>query len=268
MPQSDSVFAGSVPALYDRHLGPMLFAPYAADMARRLSGLNAGAMLETACGTGIVTRALRAALPQAVRLVATDLNQAMLDHAARGGGVGIEWQQANALSLPFADASFDAVVCQFGVMFFPDRVAGFREALRVLRPAGRFVFNAWGPIADSPIANLAHATVAGLFPADPPGFLARTPHGYADPARIRADVEAAGFRHCTVETVVLPCRAATPRDAAVGYCQGTPLRGEIEARDATRLGAVTDAVASAYAARYGAGPIEDSMMALVVTAEH
>ncbi len=266
MAQSDTVFAGSVPALYDRYLGPMLFAPYAADLARRVAALAPAAVLETACGTGIVTRALRAALPAATRLVATDLNQGMLDHAARADLAGVAWRQANALELPFDDSSFDAVVCQFGAMFFPDRVAGYREALRVLRPGGRFHFNIWGPLAANPMAALAHDIAGHQFPADPPGFLGRTPHGHGDPDRIRAELAAAGGRDCVVESVVLPCRAASPRDAATGYCQGTPLRGEIEARDAGRLGAVTDAVAAAYAARYGDGAFEDEMTALVASA--
>src|SRR5215469_14013615 len=124
MAETDRVFTGSVPALYDRYLGPLIFAPYAADLARRVGAAAPSRILETACGTGIVTRAIAAALSDAAELVATDLNQPMLDHAAaQPGAARAVWRQADALALPFDDASFDIVVCQFGAMFFPDRQA-------------------------------------------------------------------------------------------------------------------------------------------------
>ena len=139
MTTNDATFAGSIPALYDRHLGPVLFEPYAADMVRRFARLSEGAILETASGTGIVTQQLASALPAAVRIVATDLNQPMLDHASSKPGMErVEFRQADALKLPSADGQFDAVVCQFGVMFFPDRVAAYREARRVLKPNGNW----------------------------------------------------------------------------------------------------------------------------------
>ena len=147
MQSGDTVFAGSIPEIYDRYLGPALFDPYAADLARRVADITSGALLETAAGTGRVTRVLARALPDAVSIVATDLNQAMLDFAvAQPGGDRVSWRQADALALPFEDAGLDAVLCQFGAMFFPDKVAAYREALRVLKPAGRFLFNIWDMI--------------------------------------------------------------------------------------------------------------------------
>ncbi len=267
MTTGDTVFAGSIPALYDRFMGPMLFRPYAADLARRLADLKDGRVLETASGTGIVTEALIAALPPSVEIIATDLNQAMVDFAASKPAMSrASLRQADALSLPFDAGSFDVVACQFGVMFFPDRVAGYREAKRVLKPGGRFLFSAWDSVAHNPIAAIVNEAVAVRFPDDPPRFFERTPHGYHDVERIRADVAAAGFNHVIVDMVTLPSRAASARDAATAMCQGTPLRGEIEARAPGGLQAVTDAVAAALAARYGSGAIEAPMQAYIVTA--
>ncbi|HEX7952510.1 MAG TPA: class I SAM-dependent methyltransferase, partial [Burkholderiales bacterium] len=152
-PASDKVFAGSIPKLYDSHLVPLIFAPYASDLAERLRSRRISRLLEIAAGTGVVTRALAAALPDSAAIVATDLNQAMLDQAARVGTKrAVEWRQADAMQLPFEDASFDAVVCQFGVMFFPDKPKAFAEARRVLRPGGLFLFNVWDSIAENEFA--------------------------------------------------------------------------------------------------------------------
>src|SRR4051812_29187661 len=129
MTKIDTVFSGSIPSLYDRYLGPLIFEPYAQEVARRLSALNVQRVLETAAGTGIVTRALVRALPSNVSIVATDLNQPMLDHAAAQlPSDRVSWQKADALALPFSDAAFDAVICQFGAMFFPDKQQAYSEA--------------------------------------------------------------------------------------------------------------------------------------------
>lgn len=264
MTSADKAFAGSIPALYDRHLGPMLFAPYAADLVRRLGA--AERVLETAAGTGIATRALAGALPDAA-ITATDLNQPMLDLAAqRLESPRVTWRPANALELPFADDGFDAVVCQFGAMFFPDKPAAFAEARRVLRPGGRFLFSVWDRLAENEITEVVHDAVAALFPDDPPGFLARAPHGYHEVERIRADLRAAGFGRIEVETVALPARAPSAADPALGFCQGSPLRHEIEARAADRLGEVTERATEAVARRFGNGPVEGKQQAHVVVA--
>ena len=269
MRATDRLFAGSIPELYDRYLGPLIFAPYARDLAARLAAFGPGRVLETAAGTGIATRALAAALPTTTAIVATDLNQPMLDlAAARLTAANVTWRQADALRLPFADEAFDAVACQFGAMFFPDRVAGYREARRVLRPGGRFVFNVWDRIERNEMSHLVTETVAAMFPDDPPRFLARLPHGYHTVDVIRADVEAAGFGAVDLETVALASRAPSPRHAAIGLCQGTPLRSEIEARDPGRLEEATDAAAHALATRYGHGAIEDMIQAHVIIARH
>ncbi|MCX5493419.1 methyltransferase domain-containing protein [Kaistia dalseonensis] len=263
--ESDKVFAGPVPQVYDRYLGPILFQPYAELLAGRLDATDQ-TILETAAGTGIVTRALASAWP-ASSLVATDLNQAMLDVAAARLADGrVTWRQADAQALPFADSTFDVVVSSFGVMFMPDKQAAYREAQRVLKPGRRFIFTVWDRIDANPLMAIADETVAGLFPEDPPHFLARTPCGYHDKARIERDLREAGFRSVTIEEARTQGAVADATHPATGCCQGSPLRGEIEARDPNGLMRATDATAAAITARFGAGPFHAPMQALVVTA--
>jgi ubiquinone/menaquinone biosynthesis C-methylase UbiE len=223
-------------------------------------------ILETAAGTGIATRAIAAALPQAA-IVATDLNQAMLDIAAGKASVGsIRWQQADAQALPFAPGSFDAVVCCFGVMFMPERTTAYREVLRVLRPSGRFLFTVWDRLEVNPLGQEVDAAVAGLFPSNPPHFLARTPYGYHDRARIQSDLREAGFTSVTIEEVWRESDVPSAWEPAMGLCQGSPLRGEIEARDPGGLVRATEAAAAALRARFGSGPFRAPVQALFITA--
>ena len=264
---NDTVFAGSIPALYDRYLGPLLFEPFARHTAGRVADLKPARVLETAAGTGIVTTALAERLPASVTLVATDLNQAMIDHASTKPSLKrVEIKQADALKLPFADGSFDVVVCQFGVMFFPDKIAGYREARRVLVPGGHLVLSVWGSLPDNPLTRVVVDAVGARYPQNPPRFLARTPHGHSDAGVIRRDRAASGIGLVTVETVTLPSRAPSAEDAATGLCQGTPMRGEIEALDPSGLAAATEVAAAALRSVYGTGAIEAPMQALVIVA--
>jgi ubiquinone/menaquinone biosynthesis C-methylase UbiE len=267
MTKTDAVFAGSIPALYDEVLGPLIFEPYAEDLAARLSSLHAGRILETAAGSGIVTRALLRSLPASVSVVATDLNQPMLDHAAARTALGnVSWQKVDAQSLPFPDCAFDAVVCQFGVMFFPDKQKAYREARRVLKEGGRFIFNVWDRIEDNEFADIVTAAMPDLFPVDPPLFLARTPHGHHDKELILDELRSAGFTDITLDTVTQRSVAASCRDPAIGYCQGTPLRNEIETRDASRLAEATEAAARRIGERFGNGPVDGKIQAHIFTA--
>jgi len=268
MVASDKLFAGSIPELYDRLMVPLIFESYALDLAGRLASVEPQDVLELAAGTGVLTRAIASRLPAQTRIVATDLNQPMLDYAAarqRGDG-RITWRQADALALPLEDQRFDVVACQFGAMFFPDKIQAYREARRVLRRGGHFLFNVWDRIADNEFADVVTQALAGLFPKDPPRFLARTPHGYHDVDRIRQELTAAGFAKISVDTVEHRSKAAAPDDPAIAYCQGTPLRNEIEARNATSLGDATKAAAAALARRFGNGPLDGRIRAHVIAA--
>jgi ubiquinone/menaquinone biosynthesis C-methylase UbiE len=266
---TDTVFSGSIPSLYDKYLGPLIFEPYAQDLGTRLAALHPEHVLETAAGTGIVTRALVRLLSPGVRIVATDLNQPMLDHAAERVPPGrVSWQKVDAQALPFPDRAFDAVVCQFGVMFFPDKQKAYREARRVLKPGGHFIFNVWDKIEHNEFADLVTAAVTDMFASDPPRFLARIPHGYFEPRAVIAELRSAGFTNVAVETLRRRSVAPSGRDPAIGYCQGTPLRNEIEARDANRLAEATEAAASRISARFGHGPVDGMMQAHVFTASY
>ncbi|MEP7068891.1 MAG: class I SAM-dependent methyltransferase [Usitatibacter sp.] len=268
-PDSDKRFAGSIPQLYETLLVPLIFEPYAADLARRLARRSPKRVLEIAAGTGAVTRALARALPTTSDIVATDLNQPMLDRAIEVGTPRpVEWRQANAMQLPFTDGSFDAVVCQFGVMFFPDKTKAFSEARRVLAPGGIFLFNVWDRIEENEFADEVTQALGVLFPADPPRFMVRTPHGYHDPAVIARDLAGGGFdRAPGIVTLAERSRATSARIPAMAYCQGTPLRSEIEARDPARLGEATDCAAAALARRFGSGAVDGKIQACVIMVE-
>src|ERR1700722_3298710 len=268
MSETDKVFAGSIPENYDRYLVPLIFESFAQDLAQRIAALSPNTVLETAAGSGVVTRALAPRLSPDARYVVTDLNQPMLDYAAtrQVADSRIRWRQADALSLPFEDAAFDLVCCQFGVMFFPDRQSGYREAKRVLKPGGCFLFNVWDRIEENVFANDVTNALAEVFPGDPPRFLARTPHGYYDTALIRSDLEKAGFSSVVIETRADLSRASSPRHTAVAYCQGTPLRNEIEARDAARLEAASDHAALKIASRHGSSEVAAKIQAHVIVA--
>jgi SAM-dependent methyltransferase len=268
MSASDKLFAGSIPEIYDTLLVPLIFEAFAEDLARRAAALSPRSVLETAAGTGVLTRALAPKLNSDARYVVTDLNQPMLDYAEKKQPPDerIEWRQADALQLPFDDKSFDAVCCQFGVMFFPDRVAGYKEARRALKPGGNFLFNAWDRIEENELANTVTEALASLFPTDPPRFLARTPHGYHDTAVIRDDLGRAGFSGIAIATVAEVGRAPSPIQAATALCQGSPLRYEIEARDAGGVQLATERAADAIGRRYGNGPLACKIQAHVVVA--
>ncbi|HEX6122217.1 MAG TPA: class I SAM-dependent methyltransferase [Ktedonobacterales bacterium] len=268
-PDADKVFGGSIPKRYETYLVPLIFAPYAADLASRLALRPVTRVLEIAAGTGVVTRALAATLAEHVSIVATDLNQPMLDYAATlGTSRPVDWRQADALRLPFPDAAFDAVVCQFGAMFFPDKAQAFLEARRVLRPGGVFMFSVWDRIEENEFADAVTTALASVFPEDPPRFLARTPHGYYDKHTIEQDLAQGGFTASPhMVTLAARSRAHSCRVPAIAYCQGTPLHNEIEARDPARVGEAVDVAAEAIAQRFGATNVDGKMQAHIVTVD-
>lgn len=266
-----AAFTGSVPKSYHEYLVPLIFERYAEDMVGRLKEARPGRVLELACGTGVVTRRLVEAMPQST-IVATDLNPGMLDVAKGDRRVelmppgSVEFQVVNACSLPYEDGSFDAIACQYGVMFFPDKVASMREARRVLKPGGVYVFNVWDSLEHNPVSRVAHETVAGLFPANPPDFLARAPYGWWDRDEIERVVRAGGFAEVTLETVGFDCVAPTAEHAARGLVEGTPLWPALTERGVTNPEPVRRAVARAIGERFGDAPCRSRMRAVVVTA--
>jgi len=267
---TDKVFSGSISKIYETFLVPLIFEPYAMDLVNRLASRTFSRVLEIAAGTGVVTRALASVLPERVSIIATDLNQAMLDQAfVVGTRRPVEWRQADAMQLPFADETFDAVVCQFGIMFLPEKSKAFSEARRVLRPGGVFIFNVWDQIKENEFADSVTTSLESLFPKDPPRFMARTPHGYYDRPIIERDLANGGFTNSAqIATVAARSRAGSARIPALAYCQGTPLRNEIEARDASRLGEATDIAAEAIAQRFGRGAVDGKIQAHIVTIEN
>jgi ubiquinone/menaquinone biosynthesis C-methylase UbiE len=268
MSATGRLFTGSIPEIYDRLFVPLIFETYANDLAERVGRLAPQSVLEVAAGTGVLTRALAAKLPAATRIVATDLNQPMLDQAHRRmpDDSRVTWQQADAQALPFTDRQFDIVACQFGAMFFPDKMEAYRQFKRVLRPAGRLLFNVWGRIAENEFAEEVMLALAQLFPADPPQFIQKVPHGYYDPELIRTELHTAGLRNISIEHRDAISIAASPYEAAIAFCQGTPIRAEIEARGKS-LNETTQYAANAIARRFGSGQIKGRIRALVVEAD-
>ena len=264
----DLRFSGSIPELYDQHLVPMFFEPYARNLAGRVAARDVTKVLEVAAGTGVLTRALTSALPADTSIVATDLNEPMLQRASSSGTTRpVEWQQADALQLPFADGTFDAVVCQFGVMFFSDKVRAYSEFRRVLKPSGFCAMSVWDRLEENEFAWHVTRALEPLFPDDPPRFMARIPHGYYEQTMIAGDLAAGGFRDAQFSTVDARSRADSPYVPAFAICHGTPLRNEIEARDPSRLNEATAAATALLAHHFGIGPIEGKMRAHVVIAE-
>ena len=255
-------WASDMTDVYERLLVPAIFQPFASDLAERVAASHPRRVLELAAGTGVVTRALLG-LPGVESVVATDLNSAMVD-TGRQGAPGAEWQVADALDLPFPPGSFDAVICQFGIMFFPDKVAGLAEARRALAPDGTCWFSTWGPLASHALESAFTAAARAVLPDDPPNFLETVPHGYADASRLAADADAAGFSQIAVETVTLHSAPIAPRDAAVAYCTGTPTRAALEARG--DLVTLTEAIADELTKTFGDTAISGEMTAHVLRA--
>jgi len=252
MDNKNAQFAGSIPATYDRYLGPILFQTYGEDLADRLKIDANSSVLELACGTGIVTRILRDRLPASARLTATDLNEPMIHHAKAKFRAtdAVEWKQADATTLPFDDRSFDAVVCQFGFMFFPDKTLAAREAHRVLKPGGVFLFNVWDSLEQNPLGQIAHETISSFFEKDPPTFY-QVPFGYHDHGEIKRMLEGAGFCDIRLDVVAKSGGESRPEDAAQGLVHGNPIAVAITDRDPALLPVITQAVADALKKRFG-----------------
>jgi len=262
------IFEGSIPANYDRYLGPALFEPFAKDMAARLKDEQPKNVLEIACGTGILTRRLRDSLAPAVRLVATDLNPGMLAFAQGkfSASENLEWQDADAEALPFDEGTFDAVVCQFGLMFVPNKKLAMRECYRILSSGGVFLFNVWDSIERNPFGQIAHRTIASFFEHDPPSFY-ELPFGFYDADLIRGLLQSAGFKAIAASLVMLPCLSSSAADFAIGLVCGNPVSTAIQ-EHGVEMDDVIRAVTREITQRCGATPAESTMQAFVWRAVH
>lgn len=265
---SDAAFSGSIPQQYDRYLGPLIFEGYARDLARRVKAPPGGRVLETAAGTGIATRHLRDALADNVTILATDVNEAMVEvgRSRTGDGGTLEWRQADAMDIPLQGGAVDAVVCQFGMMFLPDKVDAAREAARVLRPGGSFVFNVWDSFAENPMVRTVDTTLERLYPGDPPGFL-KIPFSWNDMEEIAGTLAEAGFEDIAFE--VLPAESTAPeaRHAALGFVTGTPVSADIAGREeGPSLDDVVDTVTAEIAREHGNAPARAKMQSILFTA--
>jgi ubiquinone/menaquinone biosynthesis C-methylase UbiE len=261
-----AAFVGSVPEYYDRYLVPFFFAPFADDLILRIKKRPRLRVLELACGTGVVTERLLQSLDTTAQIAATDLNEEMLAvaRAKHGKDARVSWWQADAMTLPFDDASFDAVVCQFGWMFFPDKAGAMREARRVLASGGQLAFNTWDRIETCPVPAEADKAIRVCFPANPPTFY-ETPFSMHDAEAIRGIAASAGFANVNVERISREGARLKPAEAASGIVRGAPFAAEIMERGGD-VGAVEAAVAEHLTTCFGADPFPSPMRALAWTA--
>ena len=262
-----SRFVGSIPAFYDRHLGPVIFEPHARDLARRLASSHGTRVLETACGTGVATRRILEQLPADATYVASDLNPDMLEHARTTLATDrrVDWRPADAQQLPFADGTFDIVTMQFGMMFVPDKDRALREAWRVLAPGGRFVFNVWDAWARNPFARITYEVGASLFPENPPAFY-KTPFGDHDPEAHTGRARRGGFSDVTVEGVALEGVSESAEHFAAGLIRGNPIALDIESRGTVSCEEVERRLAEALRRELGDRPLRTPLHAWVITA--
>lgn len=264
---NDASFIGNIPEHYDRGLGPVIFVDYAADIARRAAACSPARVLETAAGTGIVTRGLRDLLPAGASLTATDLNPPMLELARKKfqPGENVDFRPADATDLPFPDAGFDAAVCQFGLMFFPEKDKAYRETHRVLAPGGHYLFNIWDAHRYNPFGRIAHEVTASFFPSDPPQFY-KVPFSYNQIDPIKESLLDAGFTD--IEIAVLKREKEIPDIAlfAQGIVYGNPLIDQIRARGGVDPERVVDAVAQALRAEFGTDPGRMTLQAVIFSA--
>jgi ubiquinone/menaquinone biosynthesis C-methylase UbiE len=266
-PRQHATFNGAIPEMYDRLLGPLLFEPFAIDLARRIETLKPQNVLEVAAGTGRVTREMLKTLPRSSRLTVTDLNDPMIDYARSqvGEDARVSWRQADAMEQPFDDGEFDAVVCQFGIMFFPDKPRGMREFHRVLAEGGNLLLSVWDSLDRNPPQAAIRIALAEAFPEDPPDFY-DVAFSMCDVNALRKLAAEAGFRNVKIETITVEGRSPSAADAATGLVGGNPVINAIRDREPELVSTVEKRTRDRLAERFGTGEIKVPLRAHVVTA--
>ncbi len=269
MTDNNSAFIGDIPQNYEKYMGPLIFREYAEDLASRVSVPPGGVLLEIAAGTGMATRQLRDAMDSDERIVVTDLNEDMLNIAKTkfNKDENIEFQTADALNLPFEDGSFDAVVCQFSVMFFPDKLLALQEAARVLKPGGLFYFNIWDSFEHNHLVRMVNKTVTGCLPDNPPTFY-QVPYGYYDIDVIKNLLFQAGFGAIDISVLPRTSSAMEARHVALGYVMGNPTCSHIKQTAPESLEDIVNAVEKAIGEKFGFTAISAKMQAIVFQAEY
>ena len=265
--QPSIAFSGNIPAYYDTYLGPMFFEPYAIDMASRLGKLKPTSVLELASGTGRLTKLLPEVLPVNVSITASDINPAMVAYGQnRVKNKNVKWMEADAVTLPFSDETFDVVVAQFGVMFYSDRIRAFREAWRVLKPGGTFIFSCWDEIKNNPMAMITNGSLQHFFPVDTPAFYS-VPFSYYDENLISSDLRESGFDDFRIELTALTGYSTSAAHAATGLIQGTPTVTAIEERDAEKLPLIMEHLENEITKKFGRVSMQVPLQARIVTAK-
>jgi len=258
---------GSIPENYDRYLGPLLFDPFAQDLVTRIAGKNYKNVLELACGTGRVTRHLRNALPGNAKLVATDVQADMIAMAALKVPIeNIEWRTENAQQLTFEDATFDLVICQFGLMFMPDRTKALSEIHRVLMPGGRFIFNTWDKIENNGAIYIGNQIICSYFPENPPTYY-RLPFLLDQPDLLQTNLLATGFKNIKVSVVEKEGVSPSAKESAIGMVEGNPIYNHIMQKDPTLVHVIRNAVEQKIAEAYGDSPLKTPLRAWVFEAQ-
>ena len=265
MEKQHALFAGTIPINYEKYLGPFLFEPYALDIISRLKDKKYSNILELACGTGRVTAHL-AKLVSPGTLTATDLNKDMIEVAKQFvTDENIKWQVADAMELPFEKNSFDAVVCQFGIMFFPDKLKGLQEAYRVLKPGGKLIFNTWDKVENVPAIHEGRKTIESFFENDTPGFYA-IPFSMHDKNELESLMKAAGFKNAKASLGKKEGISSAP-DLAKGMVDGNPIYLAIIEKDPSLVEPIRIKVEEVLAKKFGAKPLKSPLAAWVCEGE-
>ena len=261
--EKTAAFAGSVPANYERYLGPFLFEPYALDLVSRLQDKKYPDILEIACGTGRVTAHLARSVKHDT-IIATDLNPDMIKVAKDiVQNDSIKWMPADAMQLPFDDDSFDLVVMQFGIMFFPDKEKGLKEAYRVLRTGGKIIYSTWNKVETVKAIHEGRVVIESYFGDDPPKFYS-VPFSMYDDRELTTITRRAGFKSITTTLVKKEGVSPSSSDLAKGIVEGNPVYMAILEKDASLVNIIKDHVQKVLTEKFGAKDLRSPLEAWVV----